>query len=85
MYLNHPATWVHSGIQALALTLALGWQAGLVLGLIHLLIDTRLPLLWWKRFFRQTQEGPAALHVAIWGDQVLHISAIAAWVALVLT
>lgn len=85
MYLRHPASWTHSGIQALALSLALGWQAGLVLGLIHLIIDTRLPLQWWKQFFRQTQEGPAALQVAIWGDQVLHISAIAAWVALVLT
>ena len=80
--LTHPASWVHSGIHALALGLALGWQAGLVLGLIHLLIDTRIPLQWWKQFFRQTVDGPAALHVAIWGDQVLHIVAIGAWVAL---
>jgi len=82
MKLTHPASWVHSGIQAIALTLALGWEAGLVLGIIHLFIDTRIPLHWWKHFFRQTVEGPAALHVAMWGDQVLHIVAIAVWVAL---
>ncbi len=82
MNLAHPAAWIHSSIHAVALSLALGWQAGLVLGFIHLLIDTRIPLQWWQRTFRQTSEGPAALHVAIWGDQVLHIAFIGLWVAL---
>lgn len=78
--LCHPAAWVHSGIQTLFLAIALGWRAGLVLGTIHLLVDTRIPLQWWRRTFRQTEEGPAALHVAIWGDQVVHIATIALWV-----
>jgi hypothetical protein len=79
--LRHPASWTHAAIQGVALSLALGWQAGLILGIIHLLIDTRIPLAWWQRVFRQTNEGPAALHVAIWSDQVLHITAIGLWVA----
>lgn len=81
--LKHPAAWLHAAIQAIALAIALGWQAGLVLGLIHLLVDTRCPLGYWQRVFKQTMDGPATLHVAIWGDQVTHIIMIAIWVALV--
>ncbi len=80
--LKHPATWVHVGIHAVLLGLALGWQAGLVLGILHMLVDTRVPLRWWQRAFRQTTEGPFAIPLAIWADQVLHITIIAAWVAL---
>jgi hypothetical protein len=82
MNLRHPAAWVHVGIYAVLLGLALGWQAGLVLGALHIILDTRRPLTWWRRVFRQTNEGPAALLTAVWADQVLHIVAIAAWVAL---
>jgi hypothetical protein len=49
----------------------------LALGVIHLLVDTRIPLVWWRRVYRQTTEGPFALHVAIWGDQVVHVAVIA--------
>lgn len=80
--LRHPAAWTHAAIQTVALTLALGWQAGLVLGLIHLLVDTRLLLRYWQRVYKQTVDGPAALHVAIWSDQVIHIVCIAVWVAI---
>jgi hypothetical protein len=79
--LRHPAAWTHASIQAIVLTIALGWQAGLVLGIVHLLVDTRIPIQFWQRFFRQTTEGPAALHVAIWTDQVIHLAAITVWVA----
>lgn len=41
--LRHQATWVHAGIHAVLLGLALGWLAGLVLGLLHVLIGTRIP------------------------------------------
>jgi hypothetical protein len=76
--LRHPAGYVHAGLHTLALLLVFPAAAAAVLGVLHLLIDTRRPLAWWRRFFRQTGDGPAALHVAIWADQVLHIAAIAA-------
>jgi len=81
--LKHPAAWVHAGIQTLLLGLALGWVAGLTLGFIHLLVDTRVPIRWWQRVFRQTTTGEAAMHVAIWEDQVIHIVCIGLWVGLV--
>ena len=81
--LRHPAAWVHGGIHALLLGLALGWQAGLVLALIHMLVDTRRPATLWGRFFRQTSEGQMGLIVRVGLDQVLHIAAIAIWVEVV--
>ena len=82
--LRHPAAWVHASIHAVAMGLALGWQAGVVLSIVHMLIDTRQVLSWWRRFFKQTADGPYALPTAIWADQVLHVVAIAAWVGIVL-
>jgi hypothetical protein len=81
MYLAHPAAWVHAGIHGILLGLALGWQAGLVLGITHLLIDTRIPLSWWQKTFRLTGSKNTFMHVAIWSDQVVHLSTIALWVA----
>jgi hypothetical protein len=78
--LRHPAIWVHAAIHAALLGLVLSWQAGIVLGAAHVLIDTRLPLNWWRKFFRQTVEGPYAIMTAVWADQVLHLVAIGAWI-----
>ena len=75
--LRHPAAWLHSGLHYAGLLLIFPiWMAALV-ALSHLLIDTRIPLVWWRRFYRQTQEGEVALHVALWGDQVAHIAVLA--------
>lgn len=82
--LRHPAGWVHAGIHAICLGLALGPVAGAVLGGIHLLLDTRSPLAWWIRVFKKSEKAPEARLIAIWTDQVVHISLIAAWVAFVL-
>jgi hypothetical protein len=81
--LRHPAAWTHAAIHVVLLTVALGWKAGLVLGAIHLLVDTRKPLNWWQKVFKQTTEGPMATMLKVWADQVIHIMAIAAWVAIV--
>ena len=81
--LRHPAAWTHASIHAVCLGLALGWPAGLVLGFIHLLIDTRVPVAWWIRVFKKSSQAPEAGSIAIWLDQTLHIVCIAFWVALV--
>ena len=78
--LRHPAAWVHGGIHALLLGVALGWQAGLVLGLLHVLVDTRVAVHWWQKHVQQTVDGPTVLHTRIWTDQVVHIGLIAVWV-----
>jgi len=75
--LLHPASWVHSGIHFIGLLLIFPvWMAALV-AIVHLLVDTRVPLQWWRKFYRQTQQGEVALHVALWSDQTLHIVVIA--------
>lgn len=75
--LPHPAAFVHAGLHFLGLLLIFPWYVALVVAVLHLLIDTRRPLAWWRYFFRQTQQGDVALHVAVWSDQVLHIAIIA--------
>ena len=75
--LKHPASWVHSGIHFLGLLLIFPLWMVVLIAVIHLLIDTRVPLRWWRNVFRQTQEGDVALHVAMWSDQVLHITVLA--------
>ena|ERR1041384_7241073 len=81
--LVHPAAWIHASIYAASLALAIGWPAGLTLGLLHLIIDTGIPLQWWTHIYKDCADVPEALHIAIWADQVVHIAAIAAWIALV--
>lgn len=75
--LRHPASYVHSGLHFLGLLLVFPWLPALIIALLHLLIDTRLPLAFWRGFIGQTQTGEMALHVQIWSDQVLHLVVIA--------
>jgi len=75
--LKHPAAWIHSGIHLAGLLLIFPPLAALIVAITHLLIDTRLPLIAWRNILRQTRTGPAALHVAMWGDQVAHITVLA--------
>lgn len=80
--LRHPAGYIHAMIHVTGLLLILPPGAAFVVGITHLLIDTRKPVQWWQRVYGQTVEGPYAIHVQIWLDQVLHIAviAVAAWV-----
>ena len=80
--LSHPAAWVHGLVHALALTWALNWRAGLVLGLLHVLIDTRVPLAWWIRSFKHSEAAPDAASIAMWTDQSVHLTLIAVWLEL---
>jgi len=79
--LRHPAGWVHASIHGLLLGLALGWLGGVVLGIIHLLIDTGRPVKWWILVFKKSEKAPQAALIALGTDQALHIASIAAWVA----
>lgn len=78
--LRHPAAWVHGAIHGVLMATAFGWVGGVVLGAIHMLIDTRVPQRSWSRLFGQTDTGDEAAHVLIWGDQVMHLCTIALWV-----
>jgi hypothetical protein len=75
--LKHPAAYAHGFIHLIGMSFVFHLPIALVLAMSHILIDTRKPLTWWRRVFQQTTEGPAAMHVAMWSDQVLHISLIA--------
>lgn len=75
--LLHPAAYIHSGIHLAGLLIIFPWYIALAIAVSHILIDTRVPLAWWRRFFRQTTTGDAAMHVAMWSDQVAHITILA--------
>lgn len=74
-----PAATTHQLIHFLALWCVFPWGVAFSLAFLHALVDTRAPLTWWRRIFRQTSDptNPASLHVAMWGDQTLHILCIA--------
>jgi hypothetical protein len=71
--LLHPAARVHSGIHLAFYLLLFPWPVALGIAVVHLLIDTRVPLVWWRTIIKQTMDGPIAMHCAIWLDQVVHI------------
>lgn len=87
--LKHPAAYVHSGLHFIALLLVFPWAWALAIAISHLLIDTRKPLVWWRTLIGQKQvrrmQDPnyvdhddfywnsAALAVAFWQDQVVHV------------
>ena len=85
--LRHPAAWVHGAIHTLLLWLILPGLLALVVGLSHILIDTRKPILWWKRLAGKTADPlsllPQTIVVEIAIDQVLHITMLALVVWLV--
>jgi hypothetical protein len=52
-----------------------------VLGLVHILIDTRVPVDFWMRRVKRCPPGSQAEWIALGLDQTLHILSIAAWLA----
>ncbi len=70
----HGSGLVHAATHATGMMLVFPWWAALLVGVTHWLIDLRFPLIWWRRTFRMTTDptNPAAMHVAIWQDQVAH-------------
>lgn len=48
------AAWVHAGIHMVLLSFIFGWVA-VPLAIVHLIIDTRYPVVWWSEWIKQTQ------------------------------
>jgi len=80
--LSHPAAWVHGSIHGVLLGLVLGWAGGVTLGLLHMLVDTRLPVRWWIKVFKKSENSPDHRILLIGCDQVLHLTCLAAWIVL---
>jgi hypothetical protein len=80
--LTHAAAWVHSGIYTIGNLLIFPPAMALALGLSHLLIDTRRPLIWLRRILRQNPQGAVAPVFEILQDQAAHIILLAAAVLL---
>lgn len=79
--LKHPAAWVHSGIHTAGALIIFPWPVALALGVSHILIDTRVPLQVWRKFYRQTTQ-PQSLQTydvsgfvsfSMWQDQAAHL------------
>ena len=76
--LSHPAAWVHGGIHVLALLFVFPAPVAVVLGMAHVVIDTRKPLTWWRVAIRQINDSTVqAWTISVWNDQALHIALIA--------
>lgn len=59
---RHPAAYCHAAIHGVLLALVFGW-IGAPLALVHLIIDTRAPVVWWSKLMRQTQPTGAEAFV----------------------
>lgn len=75
--ITHPAAWIHGLIHFLVIWWVFPFWPAVAIACLHILIDLRFPLTWWRNFYGQTQDGSFAIHVAIWGDQVSHVLVIA--------
>jgi succinate dehydrogenase/fumarate reductase cytochrome b subunit len=72
-----------SAIHTVGLLLVFPWPVALLIGISHLLIDTRKPLIWWLRFVKRMPRSSNHQNIEVWVDQVMHITVLAL-VALVL-
>ena len=51
--LSHPAAWIHASIHGVLLGLIFGWAGGVTLALLHMLVDTRVPVGWLIKYFKK--------------------------------
>lgn len=71
--LRHPASWIHGLIHMAAQLVVFPPLIAVLLGLSHMLIDTRVPIRWWCRVTRKTLTGVWAVPVLIMNDQTAHL------------
>ena len=83
--LRHPAGYVHATVYALFMALVFPPLIAVLIGITHLLVDTRVPVRWWMRVVkRMAEDSPGTGAVEMGVDQVFHIMVIA-FFALMLT
>lgn len=76
--LRHPAGYVHATVYALFMALVFPPLIALLIGVTHLLVDTRVPVRWWMRVVkRMGEDSPGTGAVEMGVDQVFHIMVIA--------
>lgn len=76
--LREPAAWIHGEIHTLALMLVFPAQVAVMLGIAHMIIDTRVPLNWWRQVYGQINDSTVqSWTISVWNDQALHILLIA--------
>ncbi len=77
--LRHPASWTHAAVYTLFMALVFPFFVAVLIGLLHLLIDTRAPVRWWMHVVKGASETtPGAAIVEMGVDQVFHAMVIAA-------
>lgn len=76
--LRSPAAWVHSGSHFVLLLLIFPVIPALFASVLHLLIDTRVPLRWWMIHIKRIEPAsPVMNSLQIWMDQMMHICVLA--------
>jgi hypothetical protein len=75
--LRHPAGYVHGAINAAGMILLFPLWAAVFIGFTHWLIDLRFIMVKHRELMNQPTDGPYAIPVALWADQVVHIVVIA--------
>ena len=75
--LRHPGAWVHGLIHAAFMWLVFPIGIAVLIGFIHIFIDTRIPLRWWMKHIKRVEDGPHVAYLEVWVDQVLHILVLA--------
>ncbi len=71
--LRHPAGWIHGGIHAAILLLVFPWPFALLTGLLHVLIDTLAPVLWWMAVVKGMPDPECDTPTFTWMDQICHV------------
>lgn len=80
--LRSPWAWAHFACHLGCMLVVWPWLGALVVAASHALIDTRTPLVWWRRLMRQksfdaskdTWWNVTAMQVAFWQDQCAHLA-----------
>lgn len=71
--LRHPAAWLHGALNVIGNLLVFSPAIAISLGLTHMLIDMRYPLIWWRGLFKQDPHGEAGRIFIILQDQAAHV------------